>query len=95
MARTLRHTLSSLGGRIDCWALGERAGRLAKAVCQPGPLHPAPNADVALILLDRTCDLVQALRRGKAAGDVLGATLPRWTPASSDLKVMRRRHRVE
>lgn len=87
VAKTLRHTLANLGSRIDCWALGERAGKLAKAVCQAGALDPAPNADVALILLDRACDLVQVLRRGKAAGDILSATLPHWAANSTDLKV--------
>lgn len=90
MPMALRGALSLYGRRLHCWALGRRAAETAQWLCEfPPSIQEAPDADVAVILIDRACDLVQVLRHGRRLGDALAGVTQRWSPVSSDLKVCR------
>lgn len=89
-AAALQTALALYGRRLHCWALGRRTQDTARLLCAAPPAPGAPDADVAVVLLDRAVDLVQALRHGKRLGDALGCVTQRWSPVSSDLRVRTR-----
>lgn len=105
LAAYLRHTLAQLGQQLHCWALGEHCTRLAKALCadhgggaksRSSSSSSAASSghkfgrEVAMILVDRSGDLVQVLRHSKVTGDIVAQALPAWNHSSSDVKVCHR-----